>query len=614
MSHIQNGYTKSANGPAAEALFTSRSNGSLSTMRAAIASLVIAKTEADKANALERFEGGRSRLVKWTQGAAAADPSDAAETETLAQQVFAAFNNDCAHTIQLARASQDASAASAAQDAFRAECLPPLEPLADAYLKRTAAMALRAQSENEKLAKETQATIVTTFVLMLGGLSLAVAGGLVAVKSGIVTPMTALSATMERLAMGELSAMVAGTQRRDEIGAMCRAVQVFKDAGIAKVALESQADRDRRLTEQERQKNEELRAKTAADQALVVSGIGSGLEKLSSGDLTFRLSIAFSEHYEKLRTDFNVATAQLQEAMKAVVSRAEGLRSGVAEITQASDHLARRTEQQAANLEQAAAALDEITTTVKQTAEGALHAAKVVAQTKAQAETSSTVVRDAVAAMSAIEKSSSDIGKILSVIDEIAFQTNLLALNAGVEAARAGDAGRGFAVVASEVRALAQRSAEAAKEIKSLISTSATHVDAGVGLVDATGKALDAIASQVGDISAVVANIAASAQEQANGLRQVNAAINQMDQMTQQNAAMVEQSTAASHALSQEAGELTRLIAQFKVGDPARGQTAVGPRRQTPTPAAAPPPRAKVAASAGRHVAAATADNGWSEF
>jgi methyl-accepting chemotaxis protein len=220
--------------------------------------------------------------------------------------------------------------------------------------------------------------------------------------------------------------------------------------------------------------------------------------------------------------------------------------------------------------------------------------------------------------MSAIETSSKQIGQIIGVIDEIAFQTNLLALNAGVEAARAGDAGRGFAVVASEVRALAQRSADAAKEIKALISASTQQVGQGVELVGETGRALDRIVKQVNEISGVVTEIAASAQEQAAGLNQVNTAVNQMDQVTQQNAAMVEESTAASHALSREADELSRLVGQFKVGDERQGSVAtIRPKAKAAEPNVVHKAQSKIAAFAagGRDGAAALKQpQQWEEF
>jgi methyl-accepting chemotaxis protein len=252
--------------------------------------------------------------------------------------------------------------------------------------------------------------------------------------------------------------------------------------------------------------------------------------------------------------------------MQAVVTSTSAIQSGTHEISTASDDLSRRTEQQAASLEETAAALDEITATVRKSAESARHAREVVASADQDAKKSAVVVRQAVEAMDAIAKSSGQIGQIIGVIDEIAFQTNLLALNAGVEAARAGDAGRGFAVVASEVRALAQRSADAAKEIKGLISTSTTQVDFGVKLVAETGKSLERIIAQVTEINGVVAEIAAGALEQATGLQQVNTAMNQMDQSTQQNATMVEESTAASHSLSQETTQLSALIDRFQLG------------------------------------------------
>jgi methyl-accepting chemotaxis protein len=304
-------------------------------------------------------------------------------------------------------------------------------------------------------------------------------------------------------------------------------------------------------------------------QAVVVQSLATGLERLSQGDLTYRLDAAFAVEYEKLRADFNAAMSQLQETMRVVSGNAGEIRSGTGEISQAADDLSRRTEQQAASLEETAAALDEITATVRKTAEGAAHARGVVSTAKGDAERSGEIVANAVAAMSEIEKSADKISQIIGVIDEIAFQTNLLALNAGVEAARAGEAGRGFAVVASEVRALAQRSAQAAKEIKALISASTTQVASGVNLVGETGEALDRIAAQVAEINGIVAEIAASASEQATGLAEVNTAVNQMDQVTQQNAAMVEQTTAASHALAHQAEELARLIGRFQVEDAA---------------------------------------------
>jgi methyl-accepting chemotaxis protein len=331
------------------------------------------------------------------------------------------------------------------------------------------------------------------------------------------------------------------------------------------------------------------------------------MDRLAHGDLTYRVNDDLPSEYEKLRGDFNAALTKLQDTMTVIVGNADGIRAGSREITNASDDMAKRTEQQAAGLEETAAALEEITATVKRTAQGAQEARRVVGAAKTDAETGGQVVADAVAAMGEIEKSSAQIGNIIGVIDEIAFQTNLLALNAGVEAARAGEAGRGFAVVAQEVRALAQRSAEAAKEIKVLITASTEQVDSGVDLVGKTGEALSRIVAQVAQINGVVSEIAASAQEQATGLEQVNVAVTQMDQATQQNAAMVEQSTAASHALSREADNLTRLMGQFSVG-----------QARAPTPVAAAKSPAKSAARPAlrtvRPGSAAPKIDSWEEF
>ncbi|HEX4768294.1 MAG TPA: PAS domain-containing methyl-accepting chemotaxis protein [Lichenihabitans sp.] len=334
---------------------------------------------------------------------------------------------------------------------------------------------------------------------------------------------------------------------------------------------------------------EQERASQEDGQKRTVKLIAASLRQLAEGDLGNRLTESLPAEYESLRVDFNKTVEQLQEVLASVGRSAETMRSGTDEMSAAVDNLSRRTEQQAASLEQTAAALDEITATVRKTATGAAHARQAVGTAKKDAEQSGVVVRQAVEAMSGIEKSSQQIGQIIGVIDEIAFQTNLLALNAGVEAARAGDAGRGFAVVASEVRALAQRSAEAAKEIKALVSASTHQVDKGVELVGQTGVALERIVTQVTEINGIVAEIANSAQEQATGLDQVNTAVNQMDQMTQQNAAMVEQTTAASHALSEEANELNQLIGRFRLDEGEGGRAGVPAlRHRGSAPAARP--------------------------
>ncbi|NBB64477.1 PAS domain S-box protein [Pseudomonas sp. ODNR1LW] len=328
--------------------------------------------------------------------------------------------------------------------------------------------------------------------------------------------------------------------------------------------------------EQERERRAEADRAAAETQAAVVKATGRGLSALAAGDLFYRIQESFPGDYAILRDDFNRAMTALDEAVSVIRGNAGSIQSGAHEISSAAEDLSRRTERQAAGLEETAAALDQITATVRKSAENAQAADTVVGQTRTQAETGGAVVQRAITAMSEIEKSSDQISQIIGVIDEIAFQTNLLALNAGVEAARAGEAGRGFAVVASEVRALAQRSADSAREIKTLISTSSTQVKSGVVLVRESGEALSGIAARVNEITHLMGEIRASTQEQALALAEVNTAVNEMDQVTQQNAAMVEESTAASLSLNREAADMARLVGRFQVS----GGAAPAPIRQ----------------------------------
>jgi len=434
-------------------------------------------------------------------------------------------------------------------------------------------------------------------------------------------PLLSMTSAMRRLAGGDTTIVVPAMGRKDEVGQMASAVTAFKDAAIANARLEAEAVAQRAAAEDERARVEAEKARAAEEDRVAITALAEGLQAMAGGDLTHRMTAEVSPKAAQLKTDFNAAISQLEQAVAVVVTNVAAIRSGSSEISQASDDLSRRTEQQAASLEETAAALDEITATVNRTADGARQASGVVQQARGDAEKSGVIVRDAVQAMNAIEQSSAQIGNIIGVIDEIAFQTNLLALNAGVEAARAGDAGRGFAVVASEVRALAQRSAEAAKEIKTLISASGQQVGAGVNLVGQTGEALQRIVSRVAEIDGLVSEISASAQEQATGLQQVNTAVNQMDQVTQQNAAMVEQSTAASHSLAQEADVLASSVSRFRTGQAAAPVAARKPAPAAPAaPARTPEPVAQTIAAlktVGRGGAALKAqpiEDGWEEF
>ena len=453
---------------------------------------------------------------------------------------------------------------------------------------------------------------------------LAVAGISIGTILGVKRAIQGIAGATEKLAAGDNNQDLDKIARGDELGAIVGSLGVFRDNQLRLATMREEQEAAAAREEATRAQAETERAKAQAEQAAVVSALANGLSRLSQGDLTHAIDQAFPEDYEALRSDFNAAVDKLREAMQVIVATSSQIGSSAEEIAGASDDLSRRTEQQAASLEETAAALDEITATVKKSAEGAGHARQVVQTAKTGAADGGEIVRQAVLAMGEIERSSTQISQIIGVIDEIAFQTNLLALNAGVEAARAGEAGKGFAVVASEVRALAQRSAEAAKEIKALISASSTQVGSGVQLVGKTGQALEMLVAQVDEIDGLVGEIAASAKEQATGLNEVNAAVNKMDQVTQQNAAMVEQSTAAAHALNDEASELRRLMGDFRTGAenaPPRQAARAAPNRPRVAgsgsrPAPSPPRQMaeKIRANFGGGASAQRKTQDWEEF
>ena len=319
--------------------------------------------------------------------------------------------------------------------------------------------------------------------------------------------------------------------------------------------------------EAERAKAEAERAAIHKEQAQVVQVLASALSGLAKGDLTARIERELGGDYAQLRDDFNGALSELHGTIAAVVEAVSSVTSTVGQLKTSGEDLARRTENQAASLEETAAAVDEITVTVRRSADTARQTSGAVADARQEAEQSAPVVEAAIKAMGEIEGSAKEISQIITVIDEIAFQTNLLALNAGVEAARAGEAGKGFAVVASEVRALAQRAAEAAREIKGLITHSSEQVAQGVDLVGQTGEALSRIVGRVSEVHGLVGDISTSTQEQAVGLGQVNSAVNEMDRVTQQNAGMVLETAQAAADLARQAETLNELIGRFRLAE-----------------------------------------------
>lgn len=383
----------------------------------------------------------------------------------------------------------------------------------------------------------------------------------------VIRRVTGLQGAMREVAEQKLDAAIPDLASEDEIGAMAESLEVFRLAAIEKRGLEAQAAGDRASAEAERVETQ-LRAEADAAERLRIatSGLAVGLKRMASGDLAFQIDEPFSPDFEALRHDFNASVLQLRQALTSISDGVNTMDNSTGEISAGSNNLSKRTEQQAAALEETAAALDQITANVSSSSKRAEEARTVAIQANESARHSGIVVGNAVEAMGKIEQSSDQIANIIGVIDEIAFQTNLLALNAGVEAARAGDAGKGFAVVAQEVRELAQRSATAAKEIKDLIRNSSAEVDSGVKLVSDTGAALKAIEEYIVTINQHMEAIATSSREQSVGLSEVNTAVNQMDRVTQQNAAMVEEANAAAATLASEAGRLRGLVRQFQLG------------------------------------------------
>jgi methyl-accepting chemotaxis protein len=418
--------------------------------------------------------------------------------------------------------------------------------------------------------------------IMLGGalfVGLSIFLGLHFLRRQTVTPIRALSHYMTQLATGDFSAALPCQNAKHEIGTIVEALAVFRTAILSERASEASLAGARAAAEAAEREHVANRLAAAAAQRFVVDSLATGLVAFANGDLTCHIESWFAADYKTLRMDFNHAVTTMQETMRRIAGTTVAVEAGAREIMQASTDLARRTEAQAARLEETAASLDQVTDTIRKTAASASSAAQLAAAARQDAMTSGTVVHDTVAAMNGIETSSRQISNIIGVIDEIAFQTNLLALNAGVEAARAGDAGRGFAVVATEVRALAQRSADAAKEIKTIIAASGAQVETGVRLVDETGQALTRINGQIESLAGLVRDIAASAHDQSAGLGQVNDSVAEMDKVTQQNAAMVEQTSAASRGLAAEATGLARLVGAFRIGAPAQ-QIPVPPTGQ----------------------------------
>ncbi|WP_152048409.1 methyl-accepting chemotaxis protein [Aureimonas psammosilenae] len=489
------------------------------------------------------------------------------------------------------------------------------------YMKQSVSLGDKLIADNKSrstaLEGDAGSTIFMTLAGTLAGMLLGIGGAMFVSAKGITGPLRLLGDRMARLAGGDLSVSIDGQDRRDEVGAMAKAVQVFKDAAVENKRLEGEASAARQAQASQRDRQSAIDNAKAEDLKLFVHAVEAGFRDLSAGDLRVRMTQAVAPEFEPIRAQFNESVAQLEDTIGSVVGAVGSMRVGLNQITVAAGDLSQRTEQQAASLEETVAALSEVVRGVDTTAQSADDARSAASLAQMEAEKGGAVVAEAVAAMSEIEQSSEKIGRIISVIDEIAFQTNLLALNAGVEAARAGEAGRGFAVVAQEVRGLAQRSAEAAKEIKSLIHTSSQQVAHGVELVSASGRSLEEIVTQVGGVAKVITQMAHSAREQAVSLKEVSTAADQMDKVTQQNAAMVEETTAAAQSLSGETEQLATLVENFRTKAATGGQAPLSPAHKVAKALTAPSnavPQMRTVGRGGAALKATVAPDDWKEF
>ncbi|TZG26205.1 methyl-accepting chemotaxis protein [Sphingomonas montanisoli] len=517
-----------------------------------------AHTQAKIARSMSRF--GYGDAGEALDKAAKLNPSIAGDVASIRTQL------DAINTLNQAAVTDSASDNDEAARRKLAQVDLKLADFSDSIANLNDRLEAGVTDRTKVLEADAYATLLTVLACWGIAVILFTAFGYVIARLGIVNPIARLTDRMAKLTKGDDQSGIPGYNRKDELGTMARALEVFCTASIAKGKMEA------------------AKAEADAEQARVVDLVSGALGRLAERDLTVSINETVGDAYLRLRDDFNDAVGELLEAMRQIDEATNGIGSGAQQISAASDDLSRRTEQQASSLEESAAAMDQVTVSVQGSARSAEQVNQLVGIAHGDAAEGGRIVRQAITAMDGIAASSSQIGQIVTMIDGIAFQTNLLALNAGVEAARAGDAGKGFAVVANEVRALAQRSADAASDIKDLIGKAGQQVEGGVKLVGQTGEALDRILGRIAEINHLAAGISEATVAQASSIEQVNVAVTEMDRTTQQNAAMVEESTAAARSLHGEADRLAALVGRFRLGadhmrapmpSPATGMRAV---------------------------------------
>jgi len=566
MRFIDDRYGELLDGFGRANLAMARANRNLVYVDRSIYRLLAESSEDKKKEANQEALDAVGYFQKQIKAATQAAPDEAGRISAIGKGLAAVMAGECAEVLRLG-ASTNPGDEKAASSEMRDVCDPALNKQMVEISSLTNKLLKASDAASDRTQQTTDETIRDTYLFIFSSLFVLAGVAAYLARSGIAKPISAIADTLEKLSLGQMDSAVPGVNRRDEVGMLAKAALRFRDQSretlrVREAAANLAAEGAARS---ERDKEEKMRA--AAELAAMVQRLGHGLKTLAAGDLTTRLDGHFAGDYAQLRDDFDETMMRLNEVIGSVVATASAIESGSRRILAASEELARRAERQAGTLQDSNAAMQNLAGAVSQTADASTRTKDIITTAKLEATESINVVRETEQAIERIKGSSEKIGAIIGVIDEISFQTNLLALNAGDEAARAGESGRGFAVVASEVRALAQRSADAAKEIKALVAHSAEEVATGVDLVKATGTAFDRIKTQVSVIDGGIADIAGQAVDQSNTLRRVNMALMEIDQTTRQNASMAEEATAACRSLSEQCVHLAQMVGKFRIAD-----------------------------------------------